>query len=370
MGTVNEHISGWEAAGLIDPETAARLRAADEADAAGAVATIPERASPSASAMFGPPVTIAEVFGYLGAFFLLAAATVAVGVAAGLGNVVVGFVVAGIGLGLGRDDPRRGRAAGVAFVLAASYLGIGAGMLAEEAGLGWPASGVVGSGVALAAAVAFRWRHPAVLSQFAVLGALTCLATALLSVLDRTLFGSFDATAGGPPAIVKVALSAAWWLVIGVGLGLLGLWEAGRAAEDPGAGRRAALTRFWAGLTAVTGLASALYTTGDVSNGWERVLEPLVADGLVIALSLFLIERAFRRDAMAFAYAGAIGLIIALTDLNVSYLGEREEIALFVEGLLLVGIGVAANRLRGRIGRGAPPTSPAAPPPDAAAVEA
>ena len=155
MGTASEHIDGWVAAGVIDDATAARLRAASPGDATEA-APAPAAEPSVAASMFGPQVTITEVFGYLGAFFLLAAASVAVGAAAGIGLLLIGAVVAGIGVGLGRVDARRSRAAGVAFFVATSYLGVGAGLLAESSGLGWPASGVIDSGVDLTAALAFR----------------------------------------------------------------------------------------------------------------------------------------------------------------------------------------------------------------------
>ena len=50
-------------------------------------------------------------------------------------------------------------------------------------------------------------------------------------------------------------------------------------------------------------------------------------------------------------YAAALGLIVALTDLNVSYLSASTEIALVLEGVILLAVGFAANTLRGRVGR-------------------
>jgi hypothetical protein len=72
----------------------------------------------------------------------------------------------------------------------------------------------------------------------------------------------------------------------------------------------------------------------------------------LLVLSGVLIERAFRRDATSFIYAAALGLILALTDFNVSYVSDSPEVALVVEGLILLGVGVAADRLRSRV-RGA-----------------
>ena len=75
MNTVLERIAAWQAAGLIDAATADRLRAAEPPDT-------PEPAPPparhssvtaAAGSFFGPTPTIVEMFGYLGALFLIAA---------------------------------------------------------------------------------------------------------------------------------------------------------------------------------------------------------------------------------------------------------------------------------------------------------
>ena len=47
--------------------------------------------------------------------------------------------------------------------------------------------------------------------------------------------------------------------------------------------------------------------------------------------------------------------MIALTDFNVTYLSGSTEVALLIEGLILLGVGVVADRLRRRIGRGDAP---------------
>ena len=67
-------------------------------------------------------------------------------------------------------------------------------------------------------------------------------------------------------------------------------------------------------------------------------------------LSLILLERAFRRDATAYVYAAALGLIVALTDFNLTYLSDSTEIGLAIEGAILLGVGLVADRLRRRIG--------------------
>jgi hypothetical protein len=69
-----------------------------------------------------------------------------------------------------------------------------------------------------------------------------------------------------------------------------------------------------------------------------------------VVLSLVLLERAFRRDATAYVYAAALGLIVALTDFNLTYLSDSTEIGLAIEGAILLGVGLVADRLRRRIG--------------------
>ena len=158
-------------------------------------------------------------------------------------------------------------------------------------------------------------------------------------------------------------------------MGLLGLAEARGAGRpsDPTAASRAAVTRFWAGLLAVIGLATAVSRSGPLPDGeYGRVLEPIIGDVALLILSAVLVERAFRRDATSYIYAAALGLIVALTDFNVSYLSDSPAAGLLVEGLILLGVGVGADRLRKRVGQagagaGSPPDDlePVAEPPPA-----
>jgi hypothetical protein len=148
--------------------------------------------------------------------------------------------------------------------------------------------------------------------------------------------------------------SAAWWLACAVLAGLIGLRESrsiGRG-DEWAAARRAGTSRLWAGLVAIIGLASAVSRSGGLADGsYGRVLEPWVGDLGLLLVSSVLIERAFRREATSYIYAAALGLIVALSDLNFAYLSDGIESGLFVEGMILLGAGVAADRLRRRIGR-------------------
>jgi CDP-diglyceride synthetase len=167
---------------------------------------------------------------------------------------------------------------------------------------------------------------------------------------------------GGPDPLVLVLVTAAWWLVLALIVGMIGLREANTTDEDPAAGRRAALTRLWAGLVAVIGLATAVtrsdYTYDPVAGNYGRVIEPWIGDLAILVLAAVLVERAFRRDASTFVYAAALGLIIALTDFNFTYLSSSTELGLLIEGVILLGAGVAADRLRRRIGHPEPEPEP------------
>jgi hypothetical protein len=375
MSDASVHIAGWESAGVIDRETAERLRAAEaetgshrtpgsgETDAA-----VQPRSA--AAAMFGPGVTISEVFAFLGGGFLLAAWSSFISRAtgpsgqpeavAGIMALLAAAVLGGLGLRLRRGSERGSRAAGVAFILASSYVGVAAITFASSASVAFPAAGVLASGAALAVALGLRSIHPSILTQVGVLSWMTALAASALAWVQVTLFPEhlsdttgLPTTSGLDPIVLALA-SAAWWLAMAVFVALIGLREARRAARDgdAAAARRAAVSRFWAGLTAVIGLAMAITSSGDLgAAGYGRVLQPWIGDLALLALSAVLIERAFRRDASSFIYTAALGLIVALTDFNVSYLSGSSEVALVIEGLILLGVGFVADRLRRRVGR-------------------
>lgn len=371
MSSASEHIAAWQAAGIIDDAMADRLRAADAAEAGSTdpAPTPATAARPSgASSMFGPGVTIAEVFAYLGVGFIFASWSAFIasaagtssdpGVVVGIGESIAAGVLVALGLGLRRGDARRSRAAGVSFVLAVSTAGGAAGSLAAAAGLGWPVTGVVAAAVAFAVAIAARSIHPSVLTQVGLLGALTALSGTTLAWVQTVVapdrgFGP-SGSVGGPDPLLLLVASAAWWLVTAVAIGLIGLREArtGAATHDPAAARRAAVSQFWAGLVAVIGLATAITrTVYSETSGDDRVLEPWVGDLALIVLSVILVERAFRRDATSFIYAASLGLLVALSDINLSYLSEASQGALLIEGMILLGVGFAADRLRRRVGR-------------------
>ena len=335
--------------------------------------------------MFGPSVTVAEVFGYLGGGFLVAAWGAFMATTAGtMGDPemtlgVLGLLAAGVltavALRLRMGDARQSRSAGVILLVALGFVSSAALALLSGSAVAWPLAGVIASGVVLLIAVVYRLLHPSALTQVGILASLTALAAAVLVWLQETIFpvdfsDAGTATQSGPDPIILVIAAAAWWLAIAVVMGLLGLAEARGSGNpaDPTAASRAAITRFWAGLVAVIGLASAVSQSAPTADGdFGRVLEPIIGDIALIILSAVLVERAFRRDATSYIYAAALGLMVALTDFNLSYLADSTAAGLTVEGLILLGVGLGADRLRKRVGRAGAdgPPEPAEPVPAA-----
>jgi hypothetical protein len=364
---VLERIAGWESAGLIDAATAERLRAAEAATVdegePGPTAT-PARAS-VASSFFGPAVSIVEAFSYLGGAFVLAAWAVLIG---RLGNEASGatrdwLLVAGaaipavifflIGITLHGRSPRLGRAAGVAFAMSVALIWLGV-TLNVDIFSDSSVAAVAGAAAGLVAAAAYRWVHPSILTEIALLATLTGLVQAGLLFLRELVSPTEPLPFGGEtlnPTLGEVAIASVVWLATAVVIGLIALAES--RVAGPEAARRASLARFWAGIVAVAGVASALSQTVYDGTGYShRIVEPWIADVIVLLISGVLLERAFRRGAGAYVLAAAFGVVLALTDFNFSYFAQASgtEVALLVEGLLLIAIAFAAERISRRVG--------------------
>ncbi len=387
MDQVLERIAAWEAAGLIDAATAERLRAAETAQSRrdagdgepGGTPTAAHRGPSSVASIFGPGIAIGEMFAYLGGAFLLGAFETFILRPAGFEGrqfltITIGMAVAAIALTIGglilrKGDARRRRAAGVLFALAVAHVAAAVAAGAEGSGFAWPATGAIAAAVATLAAFGYRQIHPSLLTQVALLASGTSFAGLLLSWLESVVVPQPQFTdigdpipVGGPDPLLLVLVSAAWWLALALIVGLIGLREANTADDDPAAGRRAALTRLWAGLVAVIGLATSVtrsdYNYDPVAGNYGRIIEPWIGDLAILVLAAILVERAFRRDASTFVYAAALGLMIALSDFNFTYLSSSTELGLLIEGVILLGAGVAADRLRRRIGREEPEPEP------------
>ncbi len=378
------HINEWEAAGLIDAPLAEQLRQAVAGTSGETGLPVPEagiaiadgtgKDPTSAGSFFGPSVTIGEVFGYLGAAFLLGAWIAFLGNVAQPGNAnreavltsgltLAALVLFGLGVFLAGGDGGRRRGAGIAFVMTTT-LAAGAAAFFVQLDvlinrLQGQAPGILITIVAVAVAAGLRRLLPAVTTQFGLIAALAGLAGAILAWFQELVYpvSSFGAptlnlTFGPPEPVGLLLAAAAWWLLVGLGLGILGMVEARHAQADPAAARRAAITRFWAGLVTVAGVASALTQTGSTGGGsYGRLLEPWIADLAILGLAAVLVGLAFRHDSNAFILSGAIGLIVALTDFNFSYLAQSTYIGLLIEGAILLAVGFAGDRLRRRFDR-------------------
>jgi hypothetical protein len=380
MSDVIERIAGWQDAGLIDVATADRLRAAEAARDPDTSPTVVERAAPARASeagrargpgsFFGPTPTITEMFVYLGGAFFIAAYSAFLARIAGTANrdaimtagslLGTGVLVA-LGLWLAGGDARRRRAGGVLLLVAVNAAAVTAGFLFQL--LGWSSGSVMTAVIALVAlvvAIFARRMVPAVTTQVGLLGGVTVFGATLMAVIRDLLDGTINGvpTTGAiesfQPRIGDVGrdvlLPALGWGAIAVIVGLIGLAEgrSGRAAAQ----HRAGITRLWAGLVAVGGVAAAVTTTGfRGADDYGRVLEPWIADLVILAVAAVIVERAFRRDAAAFVIPAAIGLVTALTDFNFSYLADSTDVGLVSEGVILLGVGYAADRLRRRLGR-------------------
>lgn len=378
------HINAWEAAGLIDAPLAERLRQAVAGTSGEMALPVPEagmavadgtgKNPTSAGSFFGPSVTIGEMFGYLGAAFLVGAWIAFLGNVAQPGNAnreailtggltLAALVLFGLGVFLAGGDGRRRRGAGIVFVMTTT-LAAGAAAFFVQLDflinrLQGQAPGILITIVAVAVAASLRRLLPAVTTQFGLIAALAGLAGAILAWFQELVYpvSSFGAptltpTFGPPEPVGLLLAAAAWWLLVGLGLGILGMVEARHAQADPAAARRAAITRFWAGLVTVAGVASALTQTGSTGGGsYGRLLEPRIADLAILGLAAVLVGLAFRRDSSAFILSGAIGLIVGLTDFNFSYLAQSTYVGLLIEGAILLAVGFAGNRLRRRFDR-------------------
>ncbi len=363
MSSASTHIAAWQAAGLIDDETAERLRGAelDEPEPVPATASAAPSDRPSkAAAFFGPGVSIAEAFAYIGGGFLLSGWLTMIAAIAGPTDQpaiwiavmsAVSVVGAGaIGVRLSKGSDRFARAAGVVFLVGDTFAAAAVGAAVS---MGGSTDGIVIAVLAaaayLAAAIVFRTLHPSVLTTIGLLIGITATAAALYILIGDRFFPS--PVDGGPSdrsgGLIKVALTMAWWCGTAVIMGALGLVEAGRRMAD--ADRRAGMLRFWAGSVAVTGTWLAV----SLGDGEGRYIPTIVGDVIVLGVSAVLLGLAFRREAPAYVIAAAYGIILALTDANRSYVASEGTAAAFpllLEGAILVGVGVAADRLRRRIG--------------------
>ena len=261
--SIDDRIDAWLGAGLIDAATADALRADEAARTATTAAKRSDGHGPGMLASaFGPSVSIAEVFGYLGGAFILASWITLIGLRGGevdlflsIGLLVAAVAVTGIGMAARRRSERFQRAAGVCFLAAAALVGAAAYAAAvvtfrTDGFVEPPIVALVGAAAWLIAAIGFRRLHPSLMTQLGLIGSILAFTGATMSWLEPILFGDpFAAPEPGPMNIIRPILIAVGWAISAVVLGLVGLAESRSGLR--GAGLRAALTRFAAGMTVI-----------------------------------------------------------------------------------------------------------------------
>jgi hypothetical protein len=359
-----DRIDTWEAAGLIDGPTAERLRGVERRE-------LPAVAATGDRAGGGGGIGVAEMFTYLGALFVLLAWHATIQAREPIGNpdavrsiaaFVPGFALGILGIVLARRPAPLRRAAGAALFVSAGEIGAGAFFAMQ-----WfnpstdygpqPLDALIGATAGLIAAGFYRWRLAALATQLAVIIGVCSTASLAMNWYDEVIFGSAPFGEGGEVgwgvSFLRVVLTLGWWWLIAALLGFLGLLEERRGGQ--GSGARAAATRIAAGLAAVLGTWTAITIMGPWN--WEtepsRVLEPAVGDALMLAVSIVLVALALRRVTSAYLWPAALGVLIALTDLNASYVVDETGMgpALLVEALALFGIALLSDRIRRRIRR-------------------
>jgi hypothetical protein len=272
------------------------------------------------------------------------------------GMIVATLVFAALFFVLARGDARWRRAAGVAAVVSTAFAAFAVQNVADVVVRSDPTLGMVLTALAaIVVAMFFRVVLASLLTQFAVLASVTTLVGAVANLVRDAIFGapSFDSQTAVANPTLQVIFQGVWWAALAVGLGVMALHEAD-GADDDAARRRASLTRLWAGLTLAIGISTAVTQTGLRSTTdfvYARFIEPWIGEVALLVVAIALVERAFRRDSGAYLVGGIVALVIALTDFNTSYLTDSIQAALLVEGVILLGIGFGANRLRTTLDR-------------------
>jgi hypothetical protein len=374
---VLDRIAAWEAGGLIDADTAARLRTneAERTDEPTARTDAPAGRSVNSqvAGFFGPAISIVEVFAYLGAGFVVAAwhtlaSTLVVGsnydpatgisvpdpLAVTVSWLIPAVILAIVGIGLSRRSDRERRAAGVAFAVATAHVYVGVDQLAPLGGTSFVDVALIATAAALLAALAFRRIFASILTHAAALVAAAGFAATLLTWLDTQLFGEIFEPRATEAGVIRPIATIGWWLLWALGFGLLARSERTRADRSDldesartAAARRAIVSRFAAGLTAVLGTTIGSYVNDEAG----RVIEPWAGELAILAVAVLLIGVALRFGSSAYLYPAALGIIIAFTDLNQAYIAEHtgSGVALLIEGAILIGAGFGADRVRRRV---------------------
>lgn len=342
-------IDQWLAEGLIDQETAERLRAAEAGGAHGA-GTPSSLSGPSDWLRF----SAVEFFAYIGIGFVVAAyywavtqqtsEELALGIAIALASAV--FLIAGW-VTRGRVGAI-GRAASPALLVGGLQVPFATFLMLEPAELVEVLRLALAAFVWLVVALAATWRLRSLPTQIGWLSAAVAFAWFTAAYLGEVLFGSSEGFEPDAQDTMRYLLLAISMVVVAMFAALVGEREARDAAGDPGARRRAALTRFWAGMTAVVGLSVTLLVPASADLA---TVEPIVCQAIVLLAALVLVAVSARTSALSYLLPGGLGVVLALTAFNAEYISDEIGTAgaLLVEGLVLLGAGVGVQVARSRL---------------------
>ena len=346
---VLERINSWERAGLIDAAIAGRLRLAEEREPAGSAAAASRAAT-------GAGLVVTAVGGgfVLAAWYWLVGRFVAdtgtdQAAAFAVGTFLPALLFAGAGLAV---RTTRRRVGGALLVLAAAHVGVAAALLDQVIRPGQPNEDLaIGSLVSFGATTLARLRHrDAATTAGAVLG-IGAVALACGPFLEQHLFAGPSPEAGGGAGVMPL-LRAAWWLALACAAVTVGAWEA-RQTDDE-AGVRAGIARFGGAAYGILGASMALLTSGRYGP-----IEPVVGVAIVLLVVAAFVGLSLRTGATGPLYVAALGIVIALSALNAAYILDDVGMgpALLLEGLILVGVGLATDRARRGV-RGRPASGP------------
>lgn len=347
---VLERIAAWQAAGLIDMETAEQLRAAEAAVASER----PDTPAPSAGVASWVRFSVTDLFAYLGGGFLLAAYYWGVSKVVGetwedgtgwaMGIGIAAAVLLAVGyVGRERDD-LVGRAAGPLLLVGGLQVFFAISFLSIDIPSAANMTAVVATLVWLASAFLSRRALASLPTQIGFLAAVVSFAYAIAGWLGPIVFGPGLSAARGVAFI-------AWMLATAVAVAFFAEREAHGSGADAGAGRRAALSRFWAGMTAV--IATSMGSFGLYGDVHERELPSWIGAGILLAVSGLLVVLALRRNATSYLIPAGLGIVIGLSDLNAQYVVADLGLglALLLEGVALLGVGYGTELLRRRLAR-------------------
>lgn len=339
---VLERIDSWEHAGLIDAATAERLRLAEEREPTVSGAAV-------ARAATGAGLAVTAVGGgfVLAAWYWLVVRFVAdtgtnPATAFAVGTFLPALLLAGAGWVL---STTRRRVGGALLVLAAAHAGVAAAFLDQVIRPGQQNEDLaIGSLVALGAAAIGRLRHRDATTTAGVVLGIGAVALACGPFLEQYLFAGPSPEPGGE-GVVPPLMRAAWWLALACVALAVGAWEALQA--DGEAGLRAGFARFGGAAYGILGASGALLTS---YRGGP--IEPVVGVAIVLLVVAAFVGLSLRTGATGPLYAAALGIVIALSALNAAYIVDDVGMgpALLLEGLILVGVGVATDRARREVG--------------------